>query len=86
MKKRKNFAVLVVRSLLLLSEVAKDSFEKTGFACVPPGVVVIIKNHFSTVTGTRLPTMHMHAAPSQHHPALGFVSLLHVVSNHCRHN
>ena len=30
--------------------------------------------------------MHIHASPSQHHPALGFVSLLDVVSNHCRHN
>jgi hypothetical protein len=37
LKKRKNFAVLVVRSLLLLLEVAKDSFEKMGFACAPLG-------------------------------------------------
>ena len=55
MKKRKNFAVLVVRSLLLLSQVAKDSFEKTGFACVPPGVVVIIKNHFPLLQGLGFP-------------------------------
>ena len=56
MKKRKKNAVLVVRFLLSLLEVAKDSFEKTGFACAPPGVVVKIKNIFSTVTGTGLPT------------------------------
>ena len=60
MKKRNKIAVLVVRFLLSLLEVAKDSFEKTGFACAPPGVVVIIKNNFSTVTGTRLPTIHIY--------------------------
>ena len=50
----------LVRSLLLLLEVAKDSCEKTGFVCAPPGVVVTIKNIFSTVTGTRLPTNYIY--------------------------
>ena len=50
------YIYIAVRFLVLLLEVAKDSFEKTGFACAPPGVAVIIKNYVSTVTGAGLPT------------------------------
>ena len=40
-KGKKKHAALVLRFLLLLLELAKGSFQKTGFACAPPGVVAI---------------------------------------------